>query len=272
MGFSPSKLPMWLDTLQQKHPVLAFPYAVVKKYGDDSSGHQAALITYYGFLSLFPLLLVATSVIDLITQHNVDLRNHLLADINSYFPVGGQQLQESIHGSNKTGIALVVGLLFALYGARGIADVMRGALDHAWAIPRTKRIGFPTQCAQKFWIAAGRGPGANFTTSLVSYATAALGQSGWLRAVSFVINAGLLYLIFMYVFLVGTSRRLPRADVRLGAVCAAVGLMILQIGSVYLAKNQLPHLHVVCTANLPWCWPCCFGFICRRRCLCTPSS
>ena len=34
------------DRLQREHDVLGFPYAVVKKYGDDSGGRQAALITY----------------------------------------------------------------------------------------------------------------------------------------------------------------------------------------------------------------------------------
>ena len=42
----------WADRLQRKHGALGFPYAVVKKYGDDEGGRQAALITYYGFLSL----------------------------------------------------------------------------------------------------------------------------------------------------------------------------------------------------------------------------
>jgi hypothetical protein len=47
----------WADGMQRRHGVLGFPYAVVKKYGDDAGGRQAALITYYGFLSNFPLLL-----------------------------------------------------------------------------------------------------------------------------------------------------------------------------------------------------------------------
>ena len=38
----------WADRLQREHGVLGFPYAVVKKYGDDEGGRQAALITYYG--------------------------------------------------------------------------------------------------------------------------------------------------------------------------------------------------------------------------------
>jgi hypothetical protein len=45
-----NRIIVWADRLQRKHDVLGFPYAVVKKYGDDGGGRQAALITYYGFL------------------------------------------------------------------------------------------------------------------------------------------------------------------------------------------------------------------------------
>ena len=46
-----------LDRFQGSHTILAFPVAVIKRYGDDQAGKQAALVTYYAFLSLFPLLL-----------------------------------------------------------------------------------------------------------------------------------------------------------------------------------------------------------------------
>jgi len=127
------RLTIRLDTLQQKHPVFGFPLAVIKKYGDDEAGHQAALMTYYGFLSLFPLLLIATSVVDLISQQNSALRMRLMADINSYFPIIGSQLQANVHNT-RTGIALLTGLIVALYGTRGIANAVRNMLDHAWEI------------------------------------------------------------------------------------------------------------------------------------------
>jgi membrane protein len=51
------------DRLQREHGVLGFPYAVVKKYGDDAGGRQAALITYYGFLSVFAVLLLGAKLL-----------------------------------------------------------------------------------------------------------------------------------------------------------------------------------------------------------------
>ena len=71
----------WADHLQRKHGVLGFPYAVVKKYGDDEGGRQAALITYYGFLSIFPLLLLGVAVLSRVLADHPDLRRRLIAEI-----------------------------------------------------------------------------------------------------------------------------------------------------------------------------------------------
>src|SRR5438874_9440542 len=71
----------WADRLQREHGVLGFPYAVVKKYGDDDGGRQAALITYYGFLSIFPLLLLGVAVLSRVLADHADLRRRLIAEI-----------------------------------------------------------------------------------------------------------------------------------------------------------------------------------------------
>jgi membrane protein len=228
-----------IDKLQQQNHALGFTYGVIRKYSQDNEGRQAALLTYYGFLSLFPLLLVATSVADLIAQHNTHLRTRLLADATSYFPVVGQQLQENIHGNHATGLALVVGLLFALYGAHGIADAVRSTLDIAWGTPRTKRTKFPISMLKSFALLFGAGLGLLLTTVLAGYATSALGRSLVFRAVPIAINAALLYLIIMYVFLVGTSRRARRKDLRLGAITMVAGLLVLQIAGGYLITHEL---------------------------------
>jgi len=47
-----------LDAVQERRPWLAFPVAVMRKFGDDRGSSLAALISYYTFFSLFPLLVV----------------------------------------------------------------------------------------------------------------------------------------------------------------------------------------------------------------------
>jgi len=71
----------WADGVQRRHVVLGFPYAVIKKYGDDDGGREAALITYYGFLSVFPLLLMAVAILSRVLVQNEDLRRRLVEAI-----------------------------------------------------------------------------------------------------------------------------------------------------------------------------------------------
>lgn len=236
------RIARWADRVQQRHHVFSFPFAVIKKYGEENAGHQAALITYYGFLSLFPLLLVATSVVDIFAQNNPQLKEQLTNTINDYIPVIGEGLQKSIHTPTASGWALLLGLLFAFYGARGIADAVRNVLDYAWIVPRAKRKGFPLNMLKSFAVLLGAGVGLILTTTLSGYATAAIGNAIGYRVIPLAINALLLYLIFMFVFKVGSSRPRKRSELRLGAIVASVGVLVLQVLGTYLMTR---HLHTL---------------------------
>ena len=67
-----------VDTLQQRHAWLAVPVAVWKKFGDDQAGNLAALIAYYAFVAIFPLLLVLVTVLDIVLKNDPGLQQRLL--------------------------------------------------------------------------------------------------------------------------------------------------------------------------------------------------
>ena len=62
-GHGPEGAAQAFDRYQQTHRVPAVAMAVVKKFGDDQAGNLAALVAYYAFFSLFPLLLVFTTIL-----------------------------------------------------------------------------------------------------------------------------------------------------------------------------------------------------------------
>src|SRR5579875_3399389 len=66
-----------LDGFQQRHRVPAVLWAVQKKYSDDRGGHLAALIAYYGFLSLFPCLLVLLTIFSYLLASHPALKDRL---------------------------------------------------------------------------------------------------------------------------------------------------------------------------------------------------
>src|SRR5215207_7617005 len=83
-----------VDAVQHRHAVLAFPGATLKKFGDDRGGQLAALIAYYGFFSLFPLLLVFVTVVATVVQDDVGLRRRLIDSAVDQLPVVGEEIRK----------------------------------------------------------------------------------------------------------------------------------------------------------------------------------
>lgn len=227
-----------LDAFQQHHPVLALPYAVIKKYGDDEAGYQAALIAYYGFLSLFPLLIVATAVIQLVVQGDTGLQDRLLASITSYFPALGQNLADSIRTPSRSGLALILGLLITFYGAKGVADAVQHSLNHVWGVPRHKRAGFPKNTLNSFGIIIGCGLGLILAASLTGYATSGR-HDAVVRILLWLSGFGVLYSVLWALFTFGSSaRKRPFANVP-GALLAATAFTLLQALGSFIITRQL---------------------------------
>lgn len=125
-----------VDTFQRRHPVIGFPIGVIYKFGEDQGPYLAALITYYGFLSLFPLLLLLTSVLGFVLDGRPELQQQILDSTLSQFPVIGDEIADPQGLRGSIG-AIIVGGLVALYGALGIAQAIQNAMNVTWSVPRT---------------------------------------------------------------------------------------------------------------------------------------
>lgn len=227
-----------VDLFQQKHQFFAFPYAVIKKFGDDNGGYQAALITYYGFLSLFPLILVTVMGMQLVFHNNPAIRADVAAGISNFFPIVGNQLQQNIDDAGKTGLGLIVAILISLYGARGGADALRFALDNLWQIPRHNRAGFPKNMFRSFGVIGMAGLGFIASVAASSF-TSALGHAGWVNILVNVLGVVLLTVVLTAMFRIATSRSVAIKDMIVGSVFGAVIIqLLLTFGSIIL-KNQL---------------------------------
>src|SRR5258707_15897367 len=94
----PGRLLHRIDKLQQRSTFLAVAVATWKKLSDDQAGNLAALIAYYAFASIFPLLLVLVTIVDLIARSSPNLSSKLRTALHDY-PVIGTQLASSVkHG------------------------------------------------------------------------------------------------------------------------------------------------------------------------------
>src|SRR5271169_574876 len=118
-----------LDRAQQTRPWLAIAVATGKKFIDNQAWNLAALIAYYAFASLFPLLLVAYTILDIIARNNATLASRLTAALHQYPVIGTQLGATTGQGLTKTGFALVVGILLTLYAGRGVGTAMQNAMN-----------------------------------------------------------------------------------------------------------------------------------------------
>jgi YihY family inner membrane protein len=131
-----------VDGYQQRRPWLAFPVAVIKKFGEDRAGSHAALVAYYGFFSLFPLLLALVTLAGFLLRGNEELRQRVVSSALAQLPLVGSQLQENIHAISGSWIVVVIGLVGALWGGLGVIGAAQTGFDDVWDVPRRRRSPF----------------------------------------------------------------------------------------------------------------------------------
>src|ERR1700759_2500766 len=130
------------DHRQQNAKGVRFIAAVVKKFQDDGAGQLAALISYYGFVSLFPLLLVFVTVLGFVLEGNPKLQKEILDGTLGQFPVLSDSLK--LHALKGSPAALAIGIVGALLAGLGIMSATHNAMDRIWAVPIRERSNFLT--------------------------------------------------------------------------------------------------------------------------------
>ena len=229
-----------VDRWQQRHRAPAFVVAVVKKYGDDRGGQLAALITYYGFLAMFPMLLVFVTVLGYVAHGDPGLRRDLLDTALADFPVVGQELRRNVGVLGGNGLALAVGLLALVWGSLGVAQVAQHAMAQVWNVPGPRRPGFVPRLVRSLLVLAVLAVAVVGTVVLTSVATLVPGGS-----VVPVLSALLVVLlnVFLYwlAFRVLTPREVPTRDLLPGAVLGGIAWTALQAVGSWLVARQLRH-------------------------------
>jgi YihY family inner membrane protein len=224
-----------LDRLQQRHRRLAFAAAVVKKFGEDEAGGMAALIAYYGFVSLFPLLLVLVTVLGFVLEGDQKTQNEVLHSTLSQFPIIGDQLQRNIHSLKGSVGALAIGVVGLLLGGLGIVGATQNAFQQVWHIPRKRRPNFLAWRLRGIGLLAVLGVLLVVSTVAAGYVTAqTAGTVAVLGGVLLALASNLLLFFAAFRFL--SPDEIPTRDLLPGVAFAAVLWQILQhIGGYYVA-------------------------------------
>lgn len=221
------------DRFQQRHKALALPAAVGKKFQEDQGGNLAALIAYRAFFSLFPLLLLLTTVLGYVLAGDPELRREAVDSVLTQLPVVGEQIQvSSLEGS---GVALAIGIVGSLWAGLGVVLAVEEALDRVWATKRSDSPGFLASRLRSLALLAVLG-----VLTLASTAVSGLVGGGalsgvWGVGISLVLNL----LVFGALFTLLTSAPVAIRTLLPGIVVAAIGWLVLQLVGGYFVSHQV---------------------------------
>jgi membrane protein len=240
------------DAFQQRHRFLAVPMAVLKKSSDDQGGNLASLVAYYGFFSLFPLLLVFTTILGFVLAGSPHDQATVENSIRSQFPSVGSQLPlKHISGSV---VALVIGVLTSLYAGLGVTNAAQNLMNTVWAVPHKDRPSFVAQRVRGIGLLAFLGALFIISTVVTGAVSSSFGGIGAKIAgylISLIVNGALFFATFRLM----TDTDVPSRDLRTGTAVASVLWTFLQaISTVYIHHVKTTNYGVFSTIILLIIW------------------
>jgi membrane protein len=230
-----SQIIAWADGVQRRHGWLGFPYAVIKKYGDDDGGREAALITYYGFLSIFPLLLLGAAVLSRVLADNPELRQRLITAI---VPPALQSTVEHSEATLPTStVPFIAGLIGLLFSGTGVVFSAYQTLNHVAAVPRRLRAGFASRYARVLVMLAALLLGALAVGALTVVVTALPGLPGAERVLAVLGSAMVIFAVLLAGARLLLARPAPVRALWPAAVLGAAAVtLVLNLGAPLLAR------------------------------------
>ncbi len=233
------------DEWQRRHRVTGILFGVTKRYGDDKAGQLAALTTFYGFLSVFPLLLLLLTFAGLFLKDS-KLQNDIVNSALSQFPVVGDKIRENLHAIAKTNpFAIVASLLGLTWGALGVTSSLQNASHRIWRLPEEQSPGLWPRTWKGLQILATLGFVVVLSTVAAGMSTIGTEYFGGssLAPRLLVLGGALLVNVFGYFVALWLLAPKPVAARILlpGTALGAVGWTILQALSGYLIGHQFHH-------------------------------
>ena len=242
-----------LSELRREHPALDHTLKTQEHYGETKAGQQAGAVTYFGFLSVFPVLALAFFVIGWVAKVYPDAQDTLITSIKSMFPglIGSGTGKLNIEDiQDSAGTAGVIGLVGVLYSGLGWLSALRDALITVFELPQREQPNFVMGKIRDLITLAIIGTvllvAVAFTGIVSGFSEDVLGwlglstELGWLVTLV-TIGLGLLAnaLLFFAMFRLLAAPDLPLRAMWSGALLGAVGFEILkQISGLLIRSTQ----------------------------------
>jgi len=228
-----------VDAAQQRHTVPALLFGVVKKYGDDNAGSLSVQLTYTMFVTVFPLLLLLVTTLNLVLGAHPGLEQRVLHSAFGQFPIIGTQLSHNVHAVHRSSVVgLVAGVVGLVYGTTGLAQAGLFTMAQIWNIPGAVRPAYVARLARSLLFLAVLFVGLVVTTALTGFGT--FGRHDlWFGLVGEALAVLVNVAVYLTAFRVLTPRQIETRWLVPGAVLGGVGWTVLQAVGGYVVGHDL---------------------------------
>jgi YihY family inner membrane protein len=219
------------DGFQRRHRPLAIAVAVLRNFSDQGAGNASALIAYWAFFSIFPLLLLFTAILGFVLHGDPAAQRSVLHSALSQFPIVGAH-PATLAGSS---VGLGIGIIGTLLSGLGVTVAVQNAFNHVYAIPHRNQPDFLISRWRGLKLLVGVGVLQVLSTVAAGAVSGGFGSVVVMIAgivVSLLLNFCLFYVVFRFLIpnVVATRELWP------GIILATIGWEALQsVGGLYVA-------------------------------------
>ncbi len=119
------------------------PFDATMRFLDQLRDHRttknAALVSHFAFLSVFPLMLVLTTVLGFLLEHHADWRKQIIDSAAARIPIIGSEIARDPGRLTGNTTVLIVGLLTTLWAGTKAFLAIQTGLDDIAEVPIDRR-------------------------------------------------------------------------------------------------------------------------------------
>ncbi len=222
-------------------------------YGRVNAGSQAGAVTYFAFLSFFPILALAFVAVGYIARYFPDAQSNLVDGIEEVFPglIGSGSGQITLQSIQQAAATIgIIGVATLIYAGLGWLSGMRTALQVVFELPHDRRPSYVIGKLRDlltlavvgttlFVSVAVSGVITRFSTRVLDLAGLDHDLSWTVELVAVVVAMAATTLMFFVLFKVLARPHTPDRALWQGALLGSVAFEVLkQLSSVLLAATQ----------------------------------
>lgn len=240
-----------LADLRERRPLLDHLLRMVEHYGSVNGNALAGGLTYFAFLSFFPVLALAFAVVGFVSRAYPNADDDLLTAIDDILPGiignGAGELSLATFQDNAPGI-LSVGILVALYSGLGWLSGMRTALVAVFEEPQRDQPNFVFGKARDLLALLVLGSVLLLSVAVSGVATKVagpildlvglgVGAKPVLWALALALGLGASTVLFYAFFRLLAAPRVPARSLWSGALLGALAFEVLKQASTLLLQG-----------------------------------